>query len=314
MTGLYIALTVLGILLVVSLIIAQITYRIAFHSPDKHQNDIHYMPPMSNGTLALDRMHEMIDALDAIPYERVTITSYDGHTLSAHYIHVNDGAPCAICCHGYRGTSIRDFSGGAKIPLSLGHNVLLIDQRGCRDSGAHAITFGIKERYDVFSWIHYLVNRFGNIDIMLFGVSMGAATVLLTAGMDLPSNVTHIVADSPYTSPKEIIAKVCREDMHIPAWLAMPFLALGARVFANINILKGNVVEAVKHSPVNILLIHGEGDSFVPTEMSRRIADAAPDRITLHTFPNAPHALSYVVDKDRYERIAKAYLSKNQRR
>ena len=74
----------------------------------------------------------------------------------------------------------------------------------------------------------------------------------------------------------------------------------------------GDVIEAVKRSPVRILLVHGESDHFVPLDMSRRIAASAPDTVTLHTYPNASHALSYIADRERYEKMATDYLSKDQ--
>lgn len=315
MTILYITLGVLLFLVAITLLIAYITYYICFHSPDKVQNDIHYIPPDEQTDARHDEMIAMIDRFDALPYETVSTTSQDGLKLAARYVHVKDGAPLAICCHGYRGTSIRDFCGAGFIPYNLGQNLLLIDQRGCRNSEGHTITFGIKERHDLFCWIEYALKRFGkDTKIALYGVSMGAATVLLASGMELPDNITHIIADSPYTSPREIIEKVCREDMHIPPKLAMPFLFLGAKLFAGININNGNILDAVKRSPVNILLIHGERDTFVPTEMSRRIAASAPDRITLYTYPGAGHALSYITDQPRYEAIANEYLKTPQRR
>ncbi len=314
MTGLYITLAIIAFSALAALIIAYITYRITFYSPNKIQNDIHYIPPDEQTDARRDEMLAMIDAFDAIPYEAVTTTSHDGLTLAARYVHASDGAPVAICCHGYRGTSIRDFCGAGTIPHRLGQNLLLIDQRGCRNSEGHTITFGIKEHLDILTWIDYALKRFGkNTSITLYGASMGASTVLLASGANLPENVTHIIADSPYTTPREIIEKVCREDMHIPPKLAMPFLSLGAKLFGKININKGNVLDAVKHSPVRILLIHGERDNFVPTEMSRRIAASAPDRISLYTYPGAGHVLSYITDQPRYEQIAFSYLSKEQR-
>lgn len=314
MIGLYIALGVIAFFLLATLVIAYITYRITFYSPDKIQNDIHYMPPDEQTDARRDEMLAMIDAFDAIPYEDVTTTSHDGLKLHARYVRVKDGGPVAICCHGYRGTSIRDFCGAGLIPRSLGQNLLLIDERACRDSEGHAITFGIKERLDILTWIEFVRNTFGeNTPISLYGASMGAATVLMVSGLPLPENVTHIVADSPYTAPREIIEKVCRVDMHIPPKLAMPFLSLGAKLFAHININDGNVIEAVKKSPVRILLIHGERDSFVPTEMSRRIAKASPETVTLETFPGAGHVLSYITDQPRYETLVIDYLSNDQK-
>lgn len=315
MTALYVTLGVIALSLLATLTIAYITYRIAFYSPDKTQNDIHFMPPDEQTDARREEMIAMIDAFDAIPYEKVTTRSHDGLTLAARYIHVRDGAPVAICCHGYRGTSVRDFCGAGTIPYRLGQNLLLIDQRGCRLSEGHAITFGIREHRDLLTWIDYLLDRFGkDTPITLYGASMGAFTVLLASGAGLPENVTHIVADSPYTSPREIIEKVCRVDMKIPPRLAIPFLTLGARLFAKIDINDVDVIEAVRRSPVRILLIHGERDTFVPTEMSRRIAAASPETVDLHTFVGAGHVLSYITDQPRYERLVFDYLSKEQRR
>lgn len=313
MTALYITLITLAALTALTFLITYITYRITFYSPDKTQNDIHFMPPDEQTDARREEMLAMIDAFDAIPFEQVYTTSHDGLKLAARYIHVKDGAPVAICCHGYRGTSIRDFCGAGTIPFRLSQNLLLIDQRGCRFSEGHSITFGIKEHRDVYTWINYALDRFGkDTKITLYGASMGAFTVLLASGAGLPENVTHIIADSPYTSPREIIEKVCRVDMKLPSKLAMPFLTLGARIFAGIKLDSVSAVESAKRSPIKILLIHGERDSFVPTEMSRRIKSASPETIMLHTFKGAGHVLSYITDQPRYEEITFDYLSKPQ--
>ena len=72
----------------------------------------------------------------------------------------------------------------------MGHNLLLIDERAHGRSEGRTITFGIQERWDVESWARFAVERFGaDVQIILYGVSMGAATVLMAAGLDLPENV-----------------------------------------------------------------------------------------------------------------------------
>ena len=67
-------------------------------------------------------------------------------------------------------------------------------------------------------------------------------------------------------------------------------------------------VDAVRESRVPILILHGEDDRFVPCEMSREIAKAAPDKVRLETFPGAGHALSYMVDPERYRRVTAEFL------
>ena len=67
----------------------------------------------------------MIDRINAVPYEPVSITSFDGLKLNGRYYHVRDGAPVNICFHGYRGTPSRDFSGGAMLVLERGTGMLI---------------------------------------------------------------------------------------------------------------------------------------------------------------------------------------------
>ena len=173
---------VASILLLLVLLFAYICYRITFHSPHKHQNDIYNIPPAEQYQAQKEMTMEMIRSFDALPFERVFITSRDGLKLSGRYYHRRDGAPLGIGFHGYRGTAIRDFCGGGTISLDAGHNLLLIDQRSQNLSEGHTITFGVKERFDCLDWVQYAVDRFGpDVQILLYGISMGASTVLMVS-------------------------------------------------------------------------------------------------------------------------------------
>ena len=245
----------------------------------------------------------------AIPCERVRVKSYDGLWLSARYYHTRDGAPLEIMFHGYRSSAICDFSGGVKLAIKNGHNILLVDQRGHGESEGKYLTFGVKERFDCLAWINYAVERFGkDVKIILCGVSMGAATVLFAAGLDLPDNVVGIFADSPYTTPTEIIKKVCR-DMHLPPKLAMPFIKLAAKLYMKCD-LNADAREAVKKSKVPILIIHGEADEFVPCEMSREIYKNCKGGDVLLVIPDAGHVLGYMTDPVKYEESVAEFIKK----
>ena len=145
--------------------------------------------------------------MEKVPYEQVYITSFDGTKLAARYYHLSDSAALQIQFHGYRSTAVRDFSGGFQLAQKMGRNLLVVDQRASGKSEGTTICFGIKEKYDCLEWIKYALERFGDIPIMLTGVSMGGATVLMASELDLPENVKCIVSDCPYTSPYEIIAR-----------------------------------------------------------------------------------------------------------
>ncbi|MBQ6834435.1 MAG: alpha/beta hydrolase [Lachnospiraceae bacterium] len=246
----------------------------------------------------------------SVPSERVSITSDDGLKLTGHYYHVKDGAPLEIQCHGYKGNAIRDFCGNWKIAADSGRNVLLIDERAHGDSEGHTITFGILERTDVPNWVKFAGERFGNVPILLSGVSMGAATVLMTASMDLPENVKGIIADCPYDAPSNIIKKVLGTDMGMPVKFVYPLIRLGGMLYGKFNLDAASPVEAVKETKVPILLIHGDDDRFVPYNMSCSIHAANPDMIEFHTIHGAGHAMNYASAPDEYMQIVKTFTER----
>lgn len=284
------------------------TYRIAFYSPKKGRDKIstfasHKYDPYRK------EINRLFCQLSDRPYEEVSIVSFDGLTLFGRYYHVKDGAPLDIGFHGYRSSALTDFAGGSELSFSMGHNLLLIDERAHGRSEGRTITFGIQERWDAENWARFAVERFGaDVQIILYGVSMGAATVLMAAGLDLPENVKGIIADCPYSSPGDIIRKVAR-DMHMPDRLSWPFVKIGGRVYGGFDVDEMDAARAVKQATVPILIIHGESDSFVPCEMSD-IAAENPALITRYTFPGADHGFSYLVDTPRYKEIVTEFAEK----
>lgn len=298
------------IFVILILLVSYIAYRMAFYAPTRVKDTDYSMPVGKQYDKVRPGIAKSVDEMLARSYEPVTITSYDGKKLFARYYHAADGAPLQIQFHGYKSSAVLDFCGGSKLAGRLGHNALVVDQRSHGKSEGKAITFGIKERKDCLSWIEYARSRFGeNVKIILAGLSMGAATVLMATDLKLPDNVIGVMADCPYSSPKEIIMKVC-QDMHLPPKLLYPFIKLGARLFAHFNLEESSAVNAVKQTKLPILLIHGEADHFVPCSMSRRIYEVCPSRIMLETIPDAGHGLSYMVNPQKYEDVTVEFIRK----
>ena len=282
-------------------------YRMAFYSPRGNQNDIHNLPTGEQYDREVDRMKAMVDKLAVVSYEEVSIVSHDGLRLMGMYYHTHDGAPLDIGFHGYRSTAVRDFCGGAVMGMEAGHNVLLVKQRGCCDSEGHTISFGVKEQQDCLSWINYAIKRFGDeTQIVLYGVSMGAATVLCASGLELPHNVKGIIADSPFSTPIDIIQTVAA-DMGIPKVIVKPLAVIAAKVFGKFDLHGASAVDAVKKAKVPILIIHGEDDRFVPCEMGRKIHRACENGAEIVTFPDAGHAISYLADEPRYRSVINGF-------
>ena len=288
---------ILALLLLLLLAASFGVYRFVLYSPLGAQNVPQHLPTGEQYDPKHDLMVSLIKELLALPHERVYITSRDGLKLAGDWYPGQPGRPVHICCHGYRGLGVRDFCGGAQSLLARGDGVLLIHERAQGDSQGHTMTFGIREREDVALWAEYCAERFPGAPLFLHGISMGAATVLMTSALPLPAAVKGILADCPYDVPKDIIALTAKKHAGPLAGLLWPFLTIGAFLFGN-GLRFKNVCchEAVKHANVPILIIHGEDDRFVPAYMSEPMAAANPILVTRVTFAGAGHGMSYLMD------------------
>jgi len=260
---------------------------------------------LPEGDIYKPHREEMIGWMKAArkgPYEEMSVTSFDGLTLRGRYYECCAGAPIEILFHGYRGDGERDLSGGIERCFALGRNALIVNQRASSNSDGHVITFGINERRDCLVWIDHVIRRFGDdTEIILTGISMGAATVMMAAAEDLPKNVLYVLADCGYSSAREIICKIIGE-MHLPPKLLYPFVKLGARIFGRFDLDETSPMEAMKKSRVPVIFIHGDTDAFVPHDMSCRLYDACVSHKRLVTVHGAGHGLAYPIDKQLYLR------------
>lgn len=284
--------------------ISYAAYWIAFYNP-VHR---HHEAVVIRGGKESERLDELCRTMADREYEQVWIHSFDGTPLAGRYYHRNGQAPLFILFHGYRGSGIRDFCASHGICMDMGVDTLVVDQRAHGMSGGNTMTFGILERHDCRRWAEYAADRFGpERPIYLFGVSMGAATVLMAADLSLPGNVVGIIADCPYSSPGQIIRKVIR-DMGYPAWLLYPFAVSGALIFGRFRIWQGSAVRSVSDTAVPVLLIHGSEDHYVPSGMSAEIFEHCVGQRYLEIFPGAGHGGCCVTDPVRYEKILRSFM------
>ena len=209
--------------------------------------------------------------------EVLHVKSFDGLTLTARLVTQKNARGTLLLFHGYRSTYQIDYAISAPFYFAQGFNLLLADERAHGDSEGRYITFGVRERRDVYTWVCEAAQRFGReFPFFLGGLSMGASTVLMASEYKFPANVRGIVADCGFTSPYEIQKSVLRARN--PRLLAGPLLCLlglYARVFAGFGLKEASTLEAVKKTSYPILFIHGSGDTFVPCRMEEILRDLA---------------------------------------
>ena len=293
---------ILALLLAAVLGGAYYCYRVAFYAPPRK--------PLAEGEFDFpegaiyevyhEKMKKWILDMRALPQEDVEITSFDGLKLRGKYFELTPDAPVEIMFHGYRGNSERDMPGGVQRAFKSGHSALIVDQRCSGRSEGKVITFGILEHRDCLAWVDFAVKKFGpDVKLILTGISMGAATVVMAAGQELPDNVIGVLADCGYNSAKDIMIEV-QKQMGYPPVITYPLTRLAARLFGGFDLEETSPEEAVKNCKVPVIFYHGDTDDFVPCWMSKRVYDACPTRKALITIPGAGHGLAYAVDPQKY--------------
>ena len=299
---LWITLAVLAAFIFLILLISYICFYMAFYVPrKKNKSEEEYpIPPGEIYEPFRETFMGWMKELKELPHEEVSIKSFDGLTLRAKYYEYAPGAPIELMFHGYRGEARRDLCGGVQRCFALKRSALIVDQRACGNSEGNVITFGIKEHRDCLDWVNFMLAHFGpDVRIILTGISMGAATVLMASGKELPPNVIGVLADCGYTSPKEIIKKVIRQ-IHLPANFLYPFVKLGAKLFGHFDLEELSALEEVTKCNLPVIFFHGESDDFVPCEMSRKNYEACSSTKRIFTVPGAGHGLSYPVSAEAY--------------
>ena len=191
----------------------------------------------------------------------------DRVTLVGHWRECPEPKRILIAMHGWRSCWSRDFGLIAEFWNSEGCSVLYPEQRAHGESGGEYLGFGMLERHDCKKWIQWVCQRNPEgLPVYLVGISMGAATVLMTGGMELPPQVRGIIADCGFTSPKEIWKHVAEENLH----MHYGFYARAADGLCRKKIRLGSgdcsTVAALRDCEVPVLFIHGTDDSFVPQD------------------------------------------------
>lgn len=227
------------------------------------------------------------------------ITSFDGLKLTARYrLREEQGHDWVISIHGY--TSSHEFMlpYGAAF-YEKGYHVLLPDDRGHGESEGRYIGMGWLDKEDIAGWIRWIVNRDEQARIILHGISMGGATVMMTAGEN-HDHVAGYIEDCGYTSVWDIFACVMKRDYHLPAFPILHCSRLLFRKMAGYDFVEASSIDQLKKSTRPILFIHGEKDGFVPVSMGRQAYEAYNGEKELYIAKNAGHARSMNADAELY--------------
>ena len=177
-------------------------------------------------------------------YESLYRTSKDGLKLH-NYLLKNNSNKWVITVHGYTSEGKLMSNYGKKF-YDMGYNVLIPDLRGHGMSEGDYIGMGWDERLDIIDLINYIIDVDKDSEIVLFGVSMGAATVMNVSGENLPSNVKAIIEDCGYTSAWDQFSYQLDELFGLPPFPMMHTASLIGKFRAGYWLKDASPLEQVK--------------------------------------------------------------------
>lgn len=246
-----------------------------------------------------ERRRRLIEHACSDAAERVSVTSHDGLRLEGRILHHESPRAVIAMFHGYRSNPLHDFGDRAEDLFDDGFTLFLAEQRAQGASEGKAMTYGALERYDAVLWCRYLAQRFPGVPIVLYGVSMGAATVSMASSLELPREVCCVIADCGYTSPADISRSVMKRKYHLPSFPVYNCAALLLRLFAKYDPDGCSSVTSLASTTLPVMIAHGSDDSFVPYEMGERLASACEGCIFLSA-PGAAHGEAYMTCREEY--------------
>lgn len=231
--------------------------------------------------------------------EEMNIVSEDGLNLKGMFFPLEGSHNYALVIHGYSSRKEDTYVYASRFS-SLGMNVLCPDMRAHGESDGTYIGMGWLDRKDVLLWIDEIIKKDAGANIMLFGVSMGGATVLMTSGEDLPENVKVIVSDCAYKDVWSIFSDELEFIFHLPSFPLLNTASFVAKLRAGYSFAEASAINQVKKAKVPILFIHGSEDTFVKTYMCNELYEACPTKKDILIVDGADHGVSVYRDPEAY--------------
>jgi uncharacterized protein len=199
--------------------------------------------------------------------EEIELAAMDGAKLVAWYAPAKDGKPTILYFHG---NAANAANRAPKIAMMLedGFGVFYLNNRGYGGSGGNPTEANnIADAIAAYDELR----RLGVPDdrIVGYGESLGSGQAVRLAAV---RPVAGVVLEAPLTSTIDVAR---------PVYFWLPLSLLIADQY--------NVERDIRAVSVSLLILHGEHDEVIPTDMGRRIYNAANEPKRIETFPGGHH-------------------------
>jgi fermentation-respiration switch protein FrsA (DUF1100 family) len=258
------------------------------------------------------RFTNLLEPGDAgIPQENVTVETFDGLKLSCWFVHQKKKTRGTIIyLHGVGDCKIA----GVPFAQSLyrkGFNIFLYDSRQHGESEGYYCTYGFYEKQDVSAVLTYLQSRtdvkIGKIGV--FGTSMGGAVAILAAAHD--RRIAAVISEGTYTTLRVVFVDYQKRIIKLPWHFLRNIALVQSQKLANFKARLVAPIEEIKRAHVPILIVHGKNDSFIKSNYSKLLYDAANEPKQLLLIDGADHNDVWDIGGEQYENTIAAFFEEH---
>ncbi|PEJ31089.1 hypothetical protein CN689_17505 [Peribacillus butanolivorans] len=245
---------------------------------------------------------------DTLPKTEIWVPSPSGYSLKCLFIEPFETNKWIIISHGVTENKFNSIK-YMNIFLKRGFNAIIYDHRRHGDSGGKTSSYGHYEKFDLKAVIDELKRRKGSDDLQIgiHGESMGAATLLLYAGM-LEDGADFYIADCPFSNFEEQIKHQISAETPLPSWTVFPLGRTFIKLRDGYWTKEVSPINYIKNIKKPVLFIHSEYDTFIPVSMTTELFAAKEGPKQLYIAKKGAHAQSYNENPKEYEEQIDQFL------
>ena len=258
---------------------------------------------------------------------QTVLNKQDGKMMDVYAYYVDQGSDKTVMIHGgFRGNwnngivteEYNDF-------YKAGYNLLFVDSRATGNSGGDYVTYGQYESDDVLYWINQEVRERPSQKILLYGGSMGAATMMSVLAKDIPVNVKGIIENCGFASIDEQLRFTYSQTVvpALPAAIKNQLDIIGDQEHEDLfmGLLKQYYFDQEMHldptaalptigmsGSLPKLIIHGTADDVVPVSNAQKLYELAGGYKDLLLVEGAGHGKAQEVDHAAYTKHVTDFL------
>lgn len=192
-----------------------------------------------------------------------------------------------------------------------GFNVLVIDPRAHGNSDGEFIALGFEECKDAIAWAELLHEKFGNEQIILHGICIGAAgSMLALTSENCPDYLSGMIAEGMFVNFGESFKNHLIE-LKIPRFVVFKIIKKCFTHYTGHSMDFGpyDVIDKLNKP---LLMLHSKEDAYSTADYAEKLFEkCASKNKEIVWFPKGAHSMLRITDTEKYDNAIKNFLNKN---